>query len=136
MGFLSKNKQIKYVHTIFSYNSILPYFPYFPNLSTVFPRIVFALEYFPTFMYDDQRSQHIRLNSKKSSIRGNYSRKYGKSNYVEVKFQIYRWPDYWDSNEIKLELTRITICAFNCELNLVLSRDIFASGQKTIFSIW
>ena len=28
-------------------------------------------------MYYDQRSQYIRLNSKKNSFRGNYSRKYG-----------------------------------------------------------
>ena len=28
-------------------------------------------------MYCDQRSQYIRLNSKKNSFRGNYSRKYG-----------------------------------------------------------
>ena len=50
---------------------------------TVFPRIVSALEQFPplnsfrTCMYCDQRSQYIRLNSKKNSFRGNYSRKYG-----------------------------------------------------------
>ena len=30
-------------------------------------------------MYCDQRSQYIRLNSKKNSFRGNYSRKYGSS---------------------------------------------------------
>ena len=29
-------------------------------------------------MYCDQRSQYIRLNSKKNSFRGNYSRKYGR----------------------------------------------------------
>ena len=51
---------------------------------TVFPRIVSALEQFPPLnsfricMYCDQRSQYIRLNSKKNSFRGNYSRKYGK----------------------------------------------------------
>ena len=28
-------------------------------------------------MYCDQRSQYIRINSKKNSFRGNYSRKYG-----------------------------------------------------------
>ena len=54
------------------------------NTYTVFPRIVSALEYFPplnsfrTCMYCDERSQYIRLNSKKNSFRGNYSQKYGK----------------------------------------------------------
>ena len=53
-------------------------------LSTVFPHIVSALEQFPplnsfrTCMYCYQRSQYIRLNSKKHSFRGNYSRKYGR----------------------------------------------------------
>ena len=50
---------------------------------TVFPQIVSALEQFPplnsfrTCMYCGQRSQYIRLNSKKNSFRGNYSQKYG-----------------------------------------------------------
>jgi hypothetical protein len=52
-------------------------------LYTVFPHIVSALEWFPplnslrTCMYCYQRSQYIRLNSKKNSFRGKYMRKYG-----------------------------------------------------------
>ena len=46
--------------------------------------IVSALEYFPplnsfrTCMYCEQRSQYIRLNSKKNSFRGNYLQKYSR----------------------------------------------------------
>ena len=60
---------------------------------TVFPRIVSALKQFPplnsfrTCMYCHQRSQYIRLNSKKNSFRGNYSRKYGKRNKTSEFFQ-------------------------------------------------
>ena len=55
--------------------------------------IVSALEYFPplnkfrTFMYCHQRSQYIRLNSKKNSFRGNYSRKYG--NHIHKKGDLF-----------------------------------------------
>ena len=64
-------------------------------LYTVFPHIVSALEQFPplnsfrTCMYCYQRSQYIRLNSKKNSFRGNYSRKYGKffgQNFLNIIF--------------------------------------------------
>ena len=58
---------------------------------TVLPHIVSALEQFPplnsfcTSMYCDQRSQCIRLNSKKkNSFRGNYSRNYG--NWIWWRF--------------------------------------------------
>ena len=37
---------------------------------------------FRTCMYCYQRSQYIRLNSKKNSFRGNYMRKYGTSTYL------------------------------------------------------
>ena len=59
-------------------------------MSTVFPRIVSALEYFPplnsfrTCMYCDQRSHYIRLNSKKNNFHGIYSRKYGKSIFLKL----------------------------------------------------
>ena len=33
-------------------------------------------------MYCDQRSQYVRLNSKKNSFHGNYSRKYGICNFA------------------------------------------------------
>ena len=44
--------------------------------SCIFPRIVSSFEYFPHFMYCDQR-YILRPNSKKNSFRGNYSWKYG-----------------------------------------------------------
>ena len=48
-------------------NSQIPYFcKWFPPLNS-----------FRACMYCDQRWQYIRLNSKKNSFRGNYSRKYG-----------------------------------------------------------
>ena len=57
---------------------------------TIFLRIVSALEQFPplnsfrTCMCCDQRSQYIRLNSKKNSFRGNYLRKYGSFRIIAI----------------------------------------------------
>ena len=62
---------------------------------TVFPHIVSALEQFPplnsfrTCMYCYQRSQYIRLNSKKNSFRGNYMRKYG----IQTKIIFCHFPE-------------------------------------------
>ena len=46
---------------------------------------------FRTCMYCGQRSQYIRLNSKKNNFRRNYSRKYGGQIFSSLKFSNFAW---------------------------------------------
>ena len=79
-------------------------------INTVFP----PLNSFRTCMYCHQRSQYIRLNSKKNSFRGNSSRKYGTLisdegiHYKSAKSKISRldetfklWCSFWGWDGLK-----------------------------------